>query len=158
MMAQYRTKYFNIKELVNPTLLKKIGEKTAWALFDPELLKAADAIREKYGPMTINTKDLTDCGLRDPLSTTGAKYSMHKIGRALDGHVVSVELAAAKIKDPVQRRKYKASEYNRIRTELLAEPSKFGRLNFERASKDYPGGIPWLHFDTGNRPSPLFDA
>ena len=145
----YRCKYFVIKELVNPTLLKKIGETTAWVIFDENLLKMADALREKYGAITINANGLTDCGLRDPQSTTGAKYSMHKIGRALDGHIVSIERAAAKITDANARKKYKISEYNRIRKELLNDP-RFAILNFEN-------NINWLHFDTGNRANRIFN-
>ena len=49
-MAQYKCKYFTIQELVNPTLLAKIGEETAWKMFDDRLLRLADKIREKYGP------------------------------------------------------------------------------------------------------------
>ena len=105
----YKTKYFTIKELVNPDLLKKIGEETAWKMFDPRLLKMADKIREKFGPCTINASGLVDCGLRDPNSTTGAKYSMHKIGRALDLHISSVELLCSGNKVA------KTKAYNRIR-------------------------------------------
>lgn len=145
----YKCKYFKITELVNPTLLKQIGENIAWTIFDETLLRAADAIREKYGPMTVNTPDLTDCGLRDPQSKTGAKYSMHKIGRALDGHIVAIERAAAKITEAGARKKYKITEYNRVRGELMADPM-FVELNFEN-------NINWLHFDTGNRANRLFN-
>lgn len=145
----YKCKYFTIRELVNPALLKQIGENIAWTIFDEILLRSADLIREKYGPMTINTENLTDCGLRDPQSKTGAKYSMHKIGRALDGHILSIERAAAQITNPDERKKYKIREYNRVRSELMADP-KFVELNFEN-------NINWLHFDTGNRANRLFN-
>lgn len=145
----YKCKYFTIRELVNPELLKQIGENIAWTIFDENLLRSADLIREKYGPMTINTSGLNDCGLRDPQSNTGAKYSMHKIGRALDGHIVSIERAAAQFTNPDERKKYKIREYNRVRTELMADP-KFVELNFEN-------NINWLHFDTGNRAKRLFN-
>lgn len=145
----FKPKYFNIKELVNPTLLKQIGEQIAWTIFDENVLKAADLLREKYGPITINANGLTDCGLRDPQSSTGAKYSMHKIGRALDGHIVSIEKAAANIKDANERKKYKIKEYNRVRKELLKDP-KFDKINFE-------DNINWLHFDTGNRAKRIFN-
>ena len=88
----YKCKYFKISELVAPALVKALPENTLWALFDERLLRMADAIREKYGPCTVNGGGLTDCGLRDPQSATGAKYSMHKIGRALDMHIRSIEL------------------------------------------------------------------
>ena len=153
----YKCKYFKISELVAPALVKALPENTLWALFDERLLRMADAIREKYGPMTINTPDLTDCGLRDPQSKTGAKYSMHKIGRALDGHIVAIERAAAKITDAAARKKYKITEYNRVRAELMADPA-FDCLCFEQNSKECPNGINWLHFDTGNRANRLFNA
>lgn len=147
----YKCKYFNIKELVHPTLLKALPENTLWALFDERLLRMADAIREKYGACTVNASGLTDCGLRDPQSTTGAKYSMHKIGRALDIHIRSIELQWAGNKAG------KASAYNRVREQLLADPM-FDCLCFEQNSKEYPNGITWLHIDTGNRIKRLFNA
>jgi hypothetical protein len=139
----YKTKYFTIKELVNPELLKKIGEETAWKMFDARLLKMADKIREKFGPCTVNASGLVDCGLRDPNSTTGAKYSMHKIGRALDLHIRSVELQCSGNKAA------KTKAYNRIREQLMVD-HEFDCLNFEN-------GIHWLHVDTGNRKNRLFN-
>jgi len=139
----YRPKYYTIKELVNPDLLKKIGEETAWKMFDDRLLKAADQIREKYGACTINANGLTDCGLRDPNSTTGAKYSMHKIGRALDLHIRTIELETAGNKPA------KTKAYNRIREQLMMD-SRFDCLSFEH-------NIHWLHIDTGNRKTRLFN-
>lgn len=153
---QYRCRYFTIKELVNPTLLKQIGETVAWTLFDENILRSADALRNKYGAITINADGLTDCGLRDPQSKTGAKYSMHKIGRALDGHIVTIEKAAMKYTNAEERKKFKIKEYNKIRQELLKDPN-FNKLNFENNSKEYPTGIPWLHFDTGNRINRVFN-
>lgn len=139
----YKCKHFVIKELVNPTLLKQIGEQTAWAIFDERLLRMADAIREKYGACTINASGLVDCGLRDPQSATGAKYSMHKIGRALDLHIRSIELEYAGNKAG------KTAAYNRVRETLMINP-QFDGLNFEN-------NISWLHIDTGNRQNRLFN-
>ena len=153
----YRCRYFVIKELVNPALLKKIGENIAWITFDERLLRKADAIRTKYGPCTINADGLTDCGLRDPQSPTGAKYSMHKIGRALDLHIRTIEVAAGKIKDATERKKFKIREYNKVREQLMVN-HEFDCLSFEHNSKDYPDGIPWLHVDTANRANRLYRA
>ena len=139
----YKCKHFVIKELVNPTLLTKIGEQTAWILFDERLLRMADEIRKKYGPCTINASGLVDCGLRDPQSTTGVKYSMHKIGRALDLHIRSIELEFAGNKAS------KIKAYNKVREELMLLP-QFDVLNFEN-------NISWLHIDTGNRQNRLFN-
>lgn len=146
---QYRCKFFTIKELVNPTLLAKIGEDTAWKMFDPRVLRMADAIRKKYGACTVNADGLTDCGLRDPQSTTGAKYSMHKIGRALDLHIRSIEVKAAELKDASARKKFKIKEYNKVRETLMVN-HEFDDLSFEN-------GISWLHVDTGNRQNRLFN-
>ena len=139
----YKCKFFVIKELVNPTLLARIGEKTAWTSFDDRLLRMADEIRKKYGPCTVNASGLVDCGLRDGNSTTGAKFSMHKIGRALDMHIRSIELQYAGNKAG------KIKAYNRIREELMLDP-KFDVLCFEN-------GVSWLHCDTGNRQTRLFN-
>ena len=156
-MSQYRCKYFTIKELVNPDLLSKIGEKVAWRLLNPTLLKKVDALRDKFGPITINTPTLKDCGLRDPLSTTGAKYSQHKLGNALDLHIVSIEKSASSIKDPAERKKFKAKEYNNIRQRIMLDP-QFDCLSFEYKSKDCPDGITWLHIECSNREDRLFNA
>ena len=142
-MVQYKTKYFKIGELVNPTLLAQVGEETAWKLFDDRLLRMADKIREKYGPCTVNGSGLVDCGLRDINSTTGAKYSAHKLGRALDLHIVSIE------KKWGTNKAAKTEDYNRVREQLMVNPS-FDILNFEN-------NISWLHVDTYNRKNRLFN-
>lgn len=138
----YRPKYFTIKELVHPDLLKQIGEETAWKIFDDRLLKAADEIRKKYGACTVNTGTLTDCGLRDINSTTGAKYSAHKMGRALDLHILDIE---KKYTDKAEKTK----AYNKVREQLMLD-AKFDCLNFEY-------GISWLHVDTFSRKERLFN-
>ena len=138
----YIPKYFKITELVNPVLLNKIGTETAWKLFDENLLKAADKSRAKYGVRFVNKGELKDCGLRDWTSQTGAKYSAHKFGRALDGHIMAIEkLGLSKIE--------KTKMYNKIRAELMLDP-QFNCLNFE-------DNVSWLHFDTFNRPKRLFN-
>lgn len=83
----YRPKYFALNELVPPNVLAERGER-AWALMDDRILRGADWLREKFGPAVINGrfggKAFTESGLRDPFTTTGAKWSQHKFGRALD--------------------------------------------------------------------------
>ena len=146
---QYRAKYFKIGELVAPVLLKSVPESTLWLLFDERLLRCADLIREKYGPCTVNGSGLVDCGLRDWTSKTGAKYSAHKFGRALDIHILAIERMCGKDKTA------KASEYDRVRRELMAD-IRFNCLNFEKTVSGAP--ITWLHCDTFNRPNRLFAA
>lgn len=139
---QYKPVYFKITELVNPKLLAEIGEETAWKLFDDRLLKAADEVRKKYGPCTVNGNGLTDCGLRDINSTTGAKFSAHKLGRALDLHIVSIE-------KKYTNKEEKTQAYNKIREQMMIDP-KFDKLNFENNTS-------WLHVDTYNRNNRLFN-
>ena len=147
-MTQYRCKYFKIKELVNPSFLGT-NENILWMLFDERVLKGADRIRELYGACTVNADGLTDCGLRKMDSKTGAVFSAHKFGRALDLHIRSIEQAAAKIKDPVERKKFKIKEYNKVRERLMLMP-EFDYLVFEN-------GISWLHIACQNRDNRLFN-
>ena len=141
-MAQYKCKYFKIKELVCPILLKNISENILWTMFDDRLLRCADLIKEKYGTTTINIGDLVDCGLRDINSKTGARYSAHKLGRALDLHIDSIEKKKLSKEEKIK-------EYNIVRKELL-EDERFNCLSFEN-------NISWLHIDTYNRINRLFN-
>lgn len=147
----YKPKHFQLKELVHPALLSSVPESVLWKLFDDRLLQCADLIREKYGACTVNASGLVDCGLRDWTSKTGAKYSAHKFGRALDLHIRDIELKYSGDKAK------KAEAYNKVRQELLKD-SRFDCLGFEQNSKDYPNGITWLHIDTFNRENRLYNA
>lgn len=144
----YKCKYYSLKELVHPSFLGTNPD-ILWRIFDERLLKMADKIRDKYGACTVNANGLTDCGLRKMDSTTGASFSAHKFGRALDLHIRSIELEAGKIPDPTMRKKFKIKEYNKVRENLMIN-HEFDILNFEY-------GISWLHVDTFNRDKRLFN-
>lgn len=156
-MAQYKCKCFQLKELVPTKLLSQLGEKRAWLLFDDRILKAADVVREIFGPCTINTPAINMCGLVPFDSAREAKFSPHKFGRALDIHVLSIEKKAAEIQNQDDRKKFKAREYNKVRERLMSDP-RLSAINFEDKSASYPDGITWCHMDTYNRPSRLFNA
>lgn len=83
----YRPKYFALQEVVYPAAIQARGEQ-AWQLMDDRILRGADWLREKFGACTVNGKfngkGFTESGLRDPFTETGAKFSQHKFGRALD--------------------------------------------------------------------------
>lgn len=147
----YKCKYFSIRELVNPEILKEVSENTLWILFDESLLRGADAIREIYGAITINSGSWVDCGLRKIDSKNSAKWSAHKFARALDLHIVALD------KKYANNKAEKVKAYNKVRKDLMANP-KFDCLNFEQNSKANPDGITWLHIDTFNRPNRLFNA
>jgi len=140
-MTQYRCKYFKIKELVAPSFIG-LSEDILWGMLDVRLLKAADKIREKYGVCTVNTGKLTNCGLRE-MSASGAKWSAHKFGRALDIHIQRIENQWG------GKPQAKIEAYNRVREQLMALP-EFDCLNFEH-------GISWLHVDVANRKNRLFN-
>lgn len=83
----YRPKYFQLHEVVPPDVIQARGEK-AWELMDERILRGADWIRSKFGRVVINGKFggkvFIESGLRNPLTATGARFSQHKFGRALD--------------------------------------------------------------------------
>jgi hypothetical protein len=89
----------------------------------------------------INGGGLVDCGLRLQDSKTGASFSAHKYGRALDLHIVDIETQG--LSNPA-----KTFEYEKIRNDLLKNPNA-NILNFET-------NIYWLHIDTFNRPNRTF--
>lgn len=144
----YKCKHFVLKELVHPSFLGT-NESILWRLFDDRLLMSADWIREIYGACTVNANGLEDCGLRKMDSKTGAMFSAHKFGRALDLHIRSIEIEAGKIKDAVARKKWKISAYNKIRESLMLN-HKFDALSFEH-------NISWLHIAVENRENRLFN-
>lgn len=145
----YKCKYFKISELVNPALIKQYGEANCWMFFDDRLLKYADHIREKYGPVIVNGSGLTDCGARAIDSKTGASLSAHKLFRALDLHIVNIEKKCGSDKAK------KAQEYKKVREEILKDPA-WSFINFETTSNGQP--IWWLHSDTYNRDKREFNA
>jgi len=84
----YRCKYFSIEELVSPAMHKEVHEEALWRMFDPDVLKAADWLRERYGPATINDwkwgGEFSQSGLRTPESKYYSPTSQHSKGCALD--------------------------------------------------------------------------
>lgn len=144
----YKCKYFKISELVHPKLLKQFGEAKCWTFFDDRMLRFIDWLREKYGPIIINNPSLQNCGARPIDSTTGAGFSAHKLWRAFDCHVVSVEKGA-------KNKKEKAMMYKKIRAEILQNPT-WSFVNFEKTCNGED--IWWLHCDSYNRTNREFNA
>lgn len=130
----YIPKYFVIQEFVPPAIHKIYGER-AWQFLDSRLLETADQLREKFGPMVINTwhsdklikayGKRTESGLRDPYSPTGAKYSQHKFGRAADALFAKVTAED-------------------VRAYVLGHGHEFPYLT------SIEGEVTWFHFDVRN--------
>lgn len=130
MSRTYRPKYFVLQEYVPPAIYQKWGE-TAWEFIDERLLMMDDLLREKFGPMVINTWHSPALvqkyglrewsGLRTPDSPFYSPTSQH-CGRASDKLLVRGSVDAAR-------------EY------IISNPYEFPLI----------GGIelkvPWLHTD-----------
>lgn len=85
--------YFTLDEVMPRSMILDRGEK-ALQLMDMRIIKAADMIRAELGEaIYINNwyggGSLDECGFRYCNTTTGAKWSQHKYGRALDLHCKS---------------------------------------------------------------------
>ena len=134
-MKAYRPKHFELKELVPPGILSAYGEQ-CWWFFDDRLLRAADLLRESFGPMYVNTWGLSDAvqkgygvrvasGLRMPWMSEHKAASQHTHGRALD----------ALFRDAT------AAE---VRIAITADRELFGMIT------EIEDNVDWLHFGTRN--------
>lgn len=79
---------FILQEFVDPETYKRFGDKSIWFI-DPKIIDIAQLIRNlTHKPVTINNWEwggvYKESGLRSLTTTTGAKYSQHKYGRAID--------------------------------------------------------------------------
>ena len=88
-MSRYKvSENFYLDEFIHPTVYKKFGKKSRWFI-DERLITLIQYIRDRTDkPITINTwydgGRFKERGLRNPNTSTGAKYSQHKFGKALD--------------------------------------------------------------------------
>jgi uncharacterized protein YcbK (DUF882 family) len=79
---------FDLRELVCPAAYDKLGDNARW-LLDPQLVNVVQAIRDISGKSVVVNNwhyggTYKNSGYRSPNSTTGASYSMHKLGKAAD--------------------------------------------------------------------------
>ncbi len=82
------TKNFIIQEFVTPEIYKIFGENSIWFI-DKRIINVAQYLRETLNvPATINNwhsgGQYKESCLRNFQTSTGAKYSQHKYGRAAD--------------------------------------------------------------------------
>ena len=124
----YQCRHFAIHELVPPNVYRERGEK-AWELMAVSQLLTIDALRDEYGPMTINDYIFGGVrqwsGLRTPDSPFYSPYSQHTFGRATDSifHDISAE---------------------EVREDILNNPNKFPYIMSVELGTD------WLHCDSRN--------
>jgi hypothetical protein len=82
------SEHFILEEFINPDTFKREKD-NGLSLIDKKLFDIAEFIRVDLGvPITINDwhtgGQYHESGLRDKNSTTGAKLSQHKLGKAID--------------------------------------------------------------------------
>jgi hypothetical protein len=130
-MRGYRPKHFDLRELVTPEIYMTRGQ-SAWELLDSRGLIVLDALREKFGPVTVNDWHLSgsysESGLRSLTTQTGARYSQHKMGRAFDT-------------------KYKDVKPQEVYDYLLAHADEFPELT---VVEDIAATPTWVHVDVRN--------
>lgn len=78
---------FITQEFVPKSVYSERGENSIY-LIDERIIILAQLFRTRYGKITINNwhtgGSYNESGLRVPDTSTGAKYSQHKYGRAID--------------------------------------------------------------------------
>ena len=143
------SKDFSLDEFIPPEIYDRF-EAHALMWIRPEIISIAQELRNLFGRTIINNWSaggnnspeeffsfdkalqkgfFTESGLRLPVTTTGAKYSMHKFGCAADLKFVHVSL------DEV--RNYIVQHYK----------SRFQTLGLTRMENNTPS---WLHVDIAN--------
>lgn len=126
----YLPQYFSVQELVPPEIFHSIGDK-ALLLFDPNALRALDAIRELCGIVIVNNWEhggtYKESGLRSLTTGTGAPKSAHKAGQAFD-------------------LKFKSLSPRQAFDRIMAQETKFAKLISRIEHLD--ATPTWLHFDT----------
>jgi hypothetical protein len=139
-MARYLP-HFIIEELVDKQTFEQFGENSWWFL-DEKALATLVAMREAFGPLTVNNWHLGGSyqysGFRHPLCSIGAQLSQHKFGRAFD--------VKSKNFTPEQMQSF-----------ILANPKRFPYITTMENAKHTKT---WLHFDTRLRnelPVVIFD-
>lgn len=93
-MLIHKPRFFTAAELVPEDTFKILGEKAIEILIDPRILITLDQLRERYGKLIVNDwsfgGSLQMSGWRPGNATTGAMFSQHKYGRAIDVHPQAV--------------------------------------------------------------------
>ncbi len=177
-------KYYKLEELIHPSILEYLKYRgiDGWILLDPNLLKAIDVIREKYGVTTCiqkNNKDLWNCGFRSFNHNRDNTYSAHKFGKAFDLHIKSIEDKCYnvikndyldninKLHDKTINSFDKDDIQSKINS-LLASLKEMKIVEYNKIRKEllnikeieyvnFEDNVSWLHTDTLNRPKRLFN-
>lgn len=127
----YRSRFFDVRELVDPGTFSKLGDRS-WIVFRPEALRMLDDVREFLGvPCVVNDwykgGGFKYSGFRPPSCTVGAPLSAHRLGCAFDIKPKSMTIKAAWAK-----------------IQGAATDPRLSRVRRAEAIEDTPT---WLHLD-----------
>jgi hypothetical protein len=125
-MKYYTPRHFAVWEFVPMSLYKEKGD-DALLVMDRRILETADQIREFFGvPVVINNwhecGERNESGFRFSQTSTGADYSQHKFGRAIDCLVGKLDAET-------------------VRRQILRNPRAFPHITV------IEDGVDWLHAD-----------
>ena len=114
----YIPKHFIVQELVDPVTYKELRQNALWVM-DDRLVWTVDAMREYYKkPITINNwyskGQFSQRGFRPISSGTGAYYSQHRYGRAVDLDVEGVP--AEEVRQNIKQRYKTVNAFKYITT------------------------------------------
>ena len=131
----YRSKYFNIKELVDKETYQSTPEWKLWLGFDSRLLILIDFLREEIGvPITINDWSWGGSnqwrGLRSPKSPYYSRWSQHSYGRAVDMIFKGIDADTIRLK--------------------IKELMNQGKLKHITTTVTVEEGVSWVHLDVRN--------
>ena len=125
----YKPKDFTLDELLPPEWMDKGPEDHLWGIFDFSILRAAQVLRDRFGPIFINNwavgGPLKYCGFRPEDCGVGSILSQHKFGRALDLH--PTRISADEMRHEIKSRRGTYSEITCIEE-----------------------GVSWVHIDCRN--------
>jgi hypothetical protein len=134
----YKPKHFCAYEFVPPEVYEALRARSLSYVMDVRTLITADQLRTFFGvPVIINdwywklqqgvkrSDWLTQRGYRPPKSKTGAKYSQHRYGRAIDCTLVGISATEA-------------------RDVVVNHPSQFPYIT------RVEDAVNWLHVDCAN--------
>ena len=124
----YQPRYFNVQELVPPSIYEDRQEK-AIELIDERALITLDCLRETFGTCTVNDwcfgGEYEQLGLRTPEAKEFSQTSQHSFGRAMDC-------------------KFENIPADEVRSYILENRLRFPYITFIEDS------VSWLHFDVRN--------
>jgi len=124
----YKCRHFELHEFVPQRVIDDRGE-AAWELLDERILETADALRDRFGKMTINNYhwggEREWSGLRTSDSPYYSPYSQHSFGRAFDCLFADYEADV-------------------VRKAIRDNPSAFPHISGMEL------GVSWVHLDVRN--------